>query len=95
MLKLIGKKIFTILRSKFVFIEVFAKIPRIPLQILLQTMNAAFHLGLQKAKKFFRELSGLVVECLTRDQGVVDSSLTRVTALCPRAGHIYPCLVQV
>ena len=28
-----------------------------------------------------QELSGSVVECLTRDQGAVVSSLTRVTAL--------------
>ena len=31
----------------------------------------------------FREHSGSVVECLTRDEGVAGSSLTRVTALCP------------
>ena len=31
----------------------------------------------------FRERSGPVVECLTRDRGAAGSSLTRVTALCP------------
>ena len=30
--------------------------------------------------------------CLTQDQRVVASSLTSITALCPRAGHINPCL---
>ena len=29
------------------------------------------------------ECSGSVVECLTRDQGAVGSSLTGVTVLCP------------
>ena len=42
-----------------------------------------------------REHSGLVVECLTRDRGVVGSSLTGITVLCPRAKHIDPCLVLV
>ena len=36
-----------------------------------------------------------VVECLTRDQGAAGSSLTGVTALCPRARHINPSLVLV
>ena len=31
----------------------------------------------------FRERSGSVVECLTQDCGVVGSSLTGITALCP------------
>ena len=31
----------------------------------------------------FRMRSGLVVECWTRDRGVVGSGLTGVTALCP------------
>ena len=30
-----------------------------------------------------------------RDQGMVGSSLTSVSALCPRARHINPCLVLV
>ena len=42
-----------------------------------------------------RERSGSVLECLTRDRGVVGSSLTGVTALCPCARHIYPCIVLV
>ena len=42
-----------------------------------------------------RECSGSVVECLTRDQGFAGSSLTGVTALCPLARHINPCLVLV
>ena len=32
---------------------------------------------------FFRERSGSVVECLTRDRRAAGSSLTGVTALCP------------
>ena len=36
-----------------------------------------------------------VVECLTQHRGVVGSSLTDVTVLCPRARHINPCLVLV
>ena len=34
-----------------------------------------------------------MVECLTRDQGDADSSLTCFTQLCPCARHINPCLV--
>ena len=34
-----------------------------------------------------------VVECWTWDRGDAGSSLTGVTALCPWAGHINPCLV--
>ena len=44
---------------------------------------------------FFRERSGSVVECLTRDRGAGGSSLTGVTALCPWARHINPSLVLV
>ena len=36
-----------------------------------------------------------VIECLTRDQGAAGLRLTRVTALCPLARHIYPSLVLV
>ena len=32
---------------------------------------------------FYKERSGLVVECLTRDRRAAGSSLTDVTALCP------------
>ena len=39
--------------------------------------------------------SGSVVECLTQDWGVAGSSLTGISALCPWARHIYPCLVPV
>ena len=42
--------------------------------------------GLKVTKLFprkCRERSGLVVECLTRDQGATGSSLIGVTALCP------------
>ena len=42
-----------------------------------------------------RERSGSVVECLSRDRGAAGVSLTRVTALCPRARHINPSLVLV
>ena len=41
------------------------------------------------------EHGGSVVECLTRDLRAVGSSLTVVTALCPRARHVYPCLELV
>ena len=40
-----------------------------------------------------RECSGLVVKCLIQDQGVLGSSLTGITALCPWARHINPCFV--
>ena len=39
------------------------------------------------------ELSGSVVECLTRDRGATGSSLTGVIALCPCTRHINPSLV--
>ena len=42
-----------------------------------------------------REHSGSVVECLTRDRGAVESSLTGVTALCHCARHFDPSLVLV
>ena len=42
-----------------------------------------------------RERSGSVVECLTLDWRAAGSSLTGVTALCPWARHIKPCLVLV
>ena len=41
------------------------------------------------------ERSDSVVECLTRDRGAADSSLTSLTALCPWARHINPSLVLV
>ena len=34
-------------------------------------------------KKSEREGSGSVIECLTRDRGAADLSLTGITALCP------------
>ena len=40
-------------------------------------------------------LSSSVLECLTRDRGVAGSSLTDVTALCPRAKHINSNLVLI
>ena len=36
----------------------------------------------------YREPSGSVVECLTRDRGAAGSSLTGVTALCPWASLV-------
>ena len=42
-----------------------------------------------------RELSGSVVECLTKDRRAAGSSLTGFTGLCPWARHIYPSLVLV
>ena len=36
-----------------------------------------------------------VVECLTRERGVVGFSITSSTMLCPQARHINPCLVLV
>ena len=41
------------------------------------------------------ERSGSVVECLTRDRGAGDSSLTSFTALWPWARHSHPGLVLV
>ena len=41
------------------------------------------------------ERSDSVVECLTRDLGVADLSLTDCTVLCPSARHINACLVLV
>ena len=35
-----------------------------------------------------------MVECLTGDRETVGSSLTGVTALCPRARHINPSLAR-
>ena len=45
-------------------------------------MTKAFTGG-EKSQKIPRERSGSVVECLTRDRGTADMSLTGVTALCP------------
>ena len=36
-----------------------------------------------------------MVECLTRNQGVVGSSITGGTVLCPGARHFNACLVLV
>ena len=36
-----------------------------------------------------------VIECLTQNRGVADSSLTGATALYHLARHIYPCLILV
>ena len=41
----------------------------------------------------YRERSGSVVECLTRDRGAAGSSLTGVTAFGPWERRIYPSLV--
>ena len=43
----------------------------------------------------FWERSGSVVECLIWDRKAAGSRLTGVTALCPWARHINPCLVLV
>ena len=43
----------------------------------------------------YREHSGSVVECLTRDQGAKGSSLTSVTALWSLRKTHYPSLVLV
>ena len=48
---------------------------------------------LDSISKYFRECSGSVVECFTRDQGVAGLYLTGVTALCPCARPVNPCLV--
>ena len=42
-----------------------------------------------------RERNGSVVECLTRDRGVVGSSLTGITALWSLSKQIYPSLILV
>ena len=56
-------------------------------------IKGTFHSSL--AARFFRERSGSVVECLTRDWGAAGLSRTRVTALCPWARHNYPSLAVV
>ena len=43
----------------------------------------------------YMERSGLVVDCWTGDRVVTGPNLTGVTALCPLARHINPCLVLV
>ena len=53
------------------------------------------HLGVSCTQRANRERSGSVVECLTRGQGAAGSSLTCVTAVCPKARHIYPSLELV
>ena len=45
--------------------------------------------------RVYREGSGLVVECLTQDQGARGLSLSGITALCPWARHINPSLELV
>ena len=41
------------------------------------------------------EQDGSVVECLTRDKGLVGTSFTAGTVLCPWAWHFILCLVLV
>ena len=59
--------------------------------IPLSDIKPIFHISLCS----ICECSGSVVECLTRDQRAAGSSLTCVTASCPWARHINPCLVLV
>ena len=40
-----------------------------------------------------REWCSSVLDCLTGDRGLTDSSLTGGTVLCPRARHLILCLV--
>ena len=61
-------------------------------------MKTSTHLGdtsIQRINSLKGENSGSVKGCLTQDQEVAGLSLTDVTVLCPRARHIYPCLVLV
>ena len=51
------------------------------------------YLFIYPPQRSYRERSGSVVECLTRDKGAAGSSLTGVTVLCPLARHINPSLV--
>ena len=46
-------------------------------------------------KPLYREYSGSIVECLIRDRRAAGSSLTDITALCPRARHVNPSLERV
>ena len=60
--------------------------------------QGGWNLGYFKIKMnrdIWREGSGSVVECLTRDRRSAGLSLTDVTALCPWARHINPSLVLV
>ena len=54
----------------------FIKLPFVIKIIVLSIFEWQFYTG-------FREHSGSVVECLTRDRGAAGTSLTGVTALCP------------
>ena len=83
------------------FPTVYHKYGRIYGRKLLRLSNQTSHYC-KKCNFFFnlhdmiwREHSGSVVECLTRDWGAAGSSLTGVTALCPWAKHINPSLVLV
>ena len=51
--------------------------------------SVLWHIQLQ-----IREPRGSVVECLTQDRGVSSLSLTGITALCPWARYINPCLLS-
>ena len=46
-------------------------------------MNADQTATLAQLQSSFTQICGSVVECLTRDQGTLDVSLTSVTVLCP------------
>ena len=65
-------------------------------KILLLPITGTFTLiQFSRSQRDLRKRSGSVVECLTRDRRATGSNLTGVTALCPGARHIYPCLVLV
>ena len=52
-------------------------------------------IDLYQVNSNFEERGDSVVECLTRDQGVAGSSLTRGISLCSLARHFILCLVLV
>ena len=69
-------------------------IKRISLRLALYQLRIRImYLLSSHFSNYYRERSGSVVECLTRDQRAVGSSLTRITQYCPWARYINPCLV--
>ena len=59
-----------------------------------QLMLKIFRNNYQK-QTLKRERSGSMVDCLSRDPGVLGLSLTGITALCPWARQINPSLVLI
>ena len=80
--------IYTVIKTGYTGIQVKHMVKIYCLEYRASYMSAHVLLNLLN-----EERSGSMVECLTRDQGVAGSRLTRGIALCPWARHFIICLV--